>query len=170
MRLIVILLLIVSYNSIIAQQQGNIEKSKDSLRKKFEKDSSHTYRPKNFRVIAAYDSRNSFIKKQPVNFIGIQLGLSYKDTHTFGFGAYKITQSSSRALRKRDLNSRVINERLTLNYGTVFYQYALLDKHYFEIDVPIEFGFGKANILEHDASSNELISNNTINIFPFGAG
>ncbi len=170
MRFILILLLSVFYYSLNAQHLDTENHGMDSLRKKFQKDSSHTYRPKNFRLIVAYDSRNSFIKNEPVNFYGMQLGVSYKDKHTVGFGGYRITQSSSRAIRRRDLNSRQINEKLTLNYGTVFYQYMLLDKRFFEIDLPVEFGFGKANVLMQDALSGELIANRDLTIFPLGAG
>jgi hypothetical protein len=142
----------------------------DSLVRELAIDSAHTYRPKNFRFILAYDSRLSYIRNAPVNFFGLQVGVSYKDVHTWGVGAYKISQSFNPTVRKREVNSRIINEQLTLNYATVFYQYMLLNKKYLELDLPVETGYGKAMILETDAAKGELISNRSFQIFPIGVG
>ena len=158
------------YFNFLAAQNDSLRKWQlDSLRLKFQKDSAHTYRPKKFRPMIGYDSRNSFIRDAPVNFLGLQLGLSYKDKHTFGFGAYKITQNSSRPTRRRDANKTVI-QHLTLNYITTFYQYTLIDKRFFEIDLPLEFGLGKATIRINDDLTGLQISNRSTIIFPVGLG
>lgn len=170
MKFRMLMVFLFSAHFINAQKDSLHKVILDSLRKEFQKDSAHTYRPKKFRALLAYDSRNSFISRAPVNLYGVQLGISYMDKHTVGIGGYRITQNSSQQIRKRDVSNRMQNEQLIINYGTLFYQYAIIDKRFFEFDIPFEVGFGKANIIEKDANTDLLISNRNVHIFPLGLG
>lgn len=155
----------------LAQQPSKKDSiRKDSIRQKFVADSAHLYRPKKFRPVFNYDNRNSVIQNAPVNFVGFQLGISYKDKHTFGIGGYKITQKSQRPLRTRDADNRVLEQYLTLNYLTLFYQNTLLDKKYIELDFPIELGPGRANLKLIDSAEHVKIKEINRNIITFGSG
>jgi hypothetical protein len=161
------LLLLFRFN---AQVTSNKQARIDSLKKKFSQDSAHIFRFKKFRPLFTIDNRNSFIREAPVNFRGIQLGLSYKDKHTVGLGAYKITQTSQRQVRSKDNGNRIVNQYLTLNYLTAFYQYTIIDKRYFELDLPIEIGLGNANIRFVDSLSQHELRRETLPIIPVGTG
>ncbi len=148
-----------------AQRRNKI----DSLTKKLKADSLHTYRFKKFRPFLAIDNRASFIKDNPVNFKGIQLGIILFENHTMGLGFYKINQESKRQARTID-NNRTIKQYLTLNYTTTFYSYAFIEKKYFEINLPVEIGLGKYRIQVEDSATGKMISDKSAGIVPIGAG
>ena len=156
--------------ALCAQQSIRQKTIADSLRASFVADSMHLYRPKNYRLMINYDNRNSVIQNTPVNFVGLQLGFSYKDTHTFGLGGYKITQKSQRPVHTRDADNRLLDQYLTLNYATLFYQYTLIDKRFFELDLPFEAGVGKAHLKIVDGEENSKVKEINRIIVPFGAG
>jgi hypothetical protein len=141
----------------------------DSLNKKLKADSLHTYRFKKFRPFLAIDNRASFIRDNPVNFKGLQLGIILYENHTMGFGFYNINQNSKKQVRTID-NSRTINQYLTLNYTTTFYSYAFIEKKYFEINLPVEIGFGRYRIQVEDSATGKMISDKSAGIVPIGAG
>jgi hypothetical protein len=170
MKIIISFILTVLFLQNSFGQNDSIKKHKiDSLTKKLTNDSLRTFRFKKYRPFANIDNRNSFIRSQPVNFNGFQLGLIYKEYHTFGMGFYRMTEESKRPIKTRD-NTRTINQTLTLNYSTFFYQYVLLDKRYFEIDLPFEIGIGKYHIILEDSITKHIYKNVTAPIIPFGAG
>ncbi|MBI3520049.1 MAG: hypothetical protein HY062_11930 [Bacteroidetes bacterium] len=131
----------------------------DSLTAKFKKDSAHIYRFKNIRPYAAIDNRNSFIKEGPVNVKGFQLGVILKEKHTVGFGLYGIQNSSKQNLTSKDGNSGIpLKRTLSLNYMTLFYQYVIIDKRFFELALPLEVGLGGYHIKLIDDRNDKIVS------------
>ncbi|MDO9001219.1 MAG: hypothetical protein Q7W45_15755 [Bacteroidota bacterium] len=109
----------------------------DSLTKKLEEDSAHTYRFKKLRPYLNIDSRNSFNRVNPTSFSGLQYGVRVNEFHTFGMGLYTLTKFS--------FNNTPIDAILKINrlgYINVFYEYMLLNKKYFRITFPFEIGVG----------------------------
>ena len=151
-------------------QVDTLKKHKiDSLTKKLTKDSLHTFRFKKYRPFGNIDNRNSFIRDKPVNFTGFQLGVIYKEYHTFGLGFYKMTEQSQKPRAAKDGN-HTITESLTLNYSTFFYQYVLVDKRFYEIDLPFEIGLGRYNLRYQDSLTKQVYKDFTAPIVPLGAG
>ncbi|MDX2172846.1 MAG: hypothetical protein SFY56_06985 [Bacteroidota bacterium] len=117
----------------------------DSITSKFRKDSAHLYRFQKIRPYLNFDNRNSVVTNVPVNVRGFQLGAVLYRKHTTGLGFYTIKDKSSINVKSIFDNQDVLITT-RLNYFTTFYQYALVAKRFFEIDIPIETGIGKFNI------------------------
>ncbi len=129
----------------------------DSLTIKFKKDSAHIYRFKKMRPFAAIDNRNSFSKDRP-NVKGFQLGVILKEKHTLGFGLYNLQDNSKYNSSIKTDNDIPIKQNLTLNYTTLFYQYVIIDRSFFELDLPLEVGLGSYRITTEDTLSHKVIS------------
>ncbi len=177
MRFLAILFFYYFFSSVvIAQDQQTNVKSKhsraiDSLAQKLRIDSAHTYRFKKFRPYLSIDNRNSFIKSVPVNFRGFQFGLIFKENHTLGLGFYRIIQNSQRPVKTKDNKTNtIVNQYLSLNYTTFFYQYAIYKKRFWEIDIPFEIGFGRADLKIEDSLTKTTLRHDIIPILPLGCG
>lgn len=162
-------LLLMFGGSLLAQNDSIRKRKLDSLNTKLKKDSLRVYHFSKYRPFANYDNRNSFIGRKPVTFIGIQLGVIYKERHVFGFGYYKMTQQSQRLFKTQE-GPVTYNRQLKLNYFTLFYQYVLLDSRFVELDLPFELGFGKFNLHLTDATSGDDFRRTSGSIVPTGAG
>ena len=130
----------------------------DSLTIKLKKDSAHIFRFKNLRPFAAIDNRNSFIKDAPVNVNGFQLGAIIKEKHTVGFGIYALQNSSKQNITSLNEKNIAAKRTLNLNYITLFYQYVIIDKRYFELDLPLEVGLGGYRIKLEDTITHKIIA------------
>jgi hypothetical protein len=117
----------------------------DSIVQQFKKDSTHLYRFQKIRPYLNLDNRNSFIRKEPVNVRGFQLGFVVFNRHTTGLGYYTINDESSRNVKSIFENQEVLITT-RLDYFTLFYQYAIVSKRFFEIDIPFEVGLGKFDL------------------------
>jgi hypothetical protein len=53
---------------------------------------------------------------------------------------------------------------------TLFYQFALIDKRYFEIDLPVEFGLGGFDVKAVSQKDNRILRDVKGCIIPFGTG
>lgn len=138
--------------------QDSVKQHKiDSLIAKLHADSAHIYRFRKVRPFFSLDNRNSFIKDAPVNVQGLQLGLILKERHTVGFGLYAIRASAKQKITTKNEKNISANRTLNLNYITAFYQYAFVDKRYFELDLPFELGIGGYDIKLTDALTNKTI-------------
>jgi hypothetical protein len=130
----------------------------DSLTIKLKKDSAHIFRFKNLRPFAAIDNRNSFIKDAPVNVKGFQLGAIVKEKHTVGFGIYSLQNSSKQKIIAKNDKNIATKRTLNLSYLTLFYQYVIIDKRFFELDLPLEVGLGGYSIKLEDTITHKIIA------------
>lgn len=129
----------------------------DSLITKLHNDSAHIYRFRKVRPFFSLDNRNSFIKDAPVNVQGIQIGVILKERHTLGFGYYTIRTSAKQNVTTKNEKNISANRTLSLNYLTLFYQYAFIDKRYFELDLPLELGLGGYDVKLTDPATQRTI-------------
>ncbi len=132
----------------------------DSLKQKFQKDSARIYRFQKFRLRVALDQRGSWIsntklnKTVPVSVNGLQIGVILFERHTIGIGFYEITRTAKKPKTVNDVNSPPKSGALDLRYNTLFYEFALFKKKYYEVDIPIEFGLGRYVYDVHQAGLN----------------
>jgi hypothetical protein len=147
MKLLIALgLICVCMGNVMGQVYGRRKTQIDSLTRKLIADSMYTYRFKKLRPYGNIDNRNSFYR--PSNFTGFQLGVIVNEYHTFGIGFYQLNQAT-RA-------KATVNEGYSLRalrYNTVFYEYLLFNKRYFEVDLPFELGYGTYRARHTDTSS-----------------
>jgi hypothetical protein len=155
--------------STYGQVAKSYEASMDSLKKKFLQDSIHNYRFKKWRPYLSYDQRNSFIKKLPVSYRGVQVGCIYRDAQILGLGAYEIIQKAKNGITTTDNQNNTIGLNIYLKYSTLFYQYRLVNKRYYEVDIPLELGAGTSYIRLQNPNGL-LINNLNKPIFPIGGG
>lgn len=148
-----------------AQQDVARQQKIDSLTLKLKNDSLRTYRFKTLRPYGNIDNRTSFLIKRPSNFNGYQLGLIVNEYHTFGFGFYRLNQATSRnAAVKTGYKLR------SLTYNTAFYEYMLVNKRFYEVDLPFEMGYGSYRASFTDSSAAIYDKKVAPSFLPLSAG
>lgn len=168
MRIPLFLLLTLAALGLYAQKENGPQKI-DSLRARLRKDSAHIYRFQKLRPYLSLDNRNSWINHQPVNFKGLQAGVILHEKHTLALGLYAMSQKSKRSIRTKD-GQQTVERSLSLNYLTLFYQYAVVDKRYFEFDLPFEIGLGGYDIQFRDTVTGHIYREVKGGIIPLGLG
>ena len=166
-----ILLLVTFHLGLFAQKfTGNQSQECDSLKQKLKTDSLHIYRFRNYKPYLNIDQRNSFIRNAPININGLQLGILIKEKHLIGLGGYTITASSKQKIKtKTDKSIDAIRE-LDMRYVTFFYEYVVIDRRYFELDIQAEFGGGKFDLKIYDSKTNNLLTNRSAGMLVTGVG
>jgi len=155
--------LLLSFNITLFSQNIRTQQRLDSLKLQFQKDSSRIYRFQKFRFRVALDRRNSWIKNQratkqiPVSINGFQLGAVLFEKHSVGFGLYNIAAESKRPAKINDQLNTIRYEELFMNYFTGYYEYVLLNKRFFEIDIPVELGLGRYVYNLKDETQTKLL-------------
>src|SRR5438270_841493 len=139
---ILFFILSVSCHFLLAQTDSSALSTRkkylaDSLRQKQKADSLKIYRFQKLRPYFSFDNRNSFIRNAPISIYGLQAGVILNERHTLGIGGYTISKESKRPVKVKGETVESLRD-LKLNYLTFFYQYALLDKRFFELDIPVE--------------------------------
>ncbi len=166
-------LLFFSIGMFVCIGQTNIKNNSqlklDSIVEKFKKDSAHLYRFQKVRPYLAFDNRNSFIKNVPVNIRGIQLGVILFERNTVGIGFYGINSRTSKNV-KTNIDAKEALTTLQLKYFTLFYQYAVIDKKYIELEVPLEIGIGSYSVKTISQLDNTLLQDKKGGLIPIGFG
>ena len=84
-------------------------------------------------------------------------------------GFYNINQSSKKPIAVID-GTVSAKKMLTMNYFTFFYQYTVIDKKYFELDIPVEIGLGGCTISYSDSALHKTYRQSSGAIIPLGIG
>jgi hypothetical protein len=137
--------------------QLTFQQKRDSLHDKFVADSAHIYRDKKIKPTFSIDKRNSFIhtsKKISVNVNGFQLGVDFKEKHSFGLGFYSVLNTQTR--RVVDDNRGSININLKIAYSTIFYEYLWIDTKRWAIGIPLEIGVGNYQTTATDSLGRKV--------------
>jgi hypothetical protein len=143
---------------------------KDSLTAQLKADSAHIYRPQKYRPYINLDQRNSFIRKQSININGLQLGVLINDRHVFGLGGYVITSSSKSQVKTKTDKNISVNSNLNMDYGTFFYQYTIIDKRFWELDIQSELGLGIYDYKFNDVNTNKQLAERKAGFLVGGIG
>jgi hypothetical protein len=171
MRVLFFLITLILINGIFRAQNISHQHNLDSLHFSLMSDSTRIYRFQTIRPTLAIDNRNSFIRKNPVNLNGIQIGVIYKEEYQFGLGFYGLSANSKvKAVSKTTDNNQTINQKLKMNYFTFYYQHVLVDKKHFELDLPLELGIGNFTLERTDSASGANLPSIKSRIVPFGIG
>ena len=166
-----LVVLYIGLQPVFSQRDSIRQARFDSLNAELKADSAHTFRFKKFRPYANLDNRSSFIHDKPVNVNGLQLGLIYNERHVFCLGFYTITEGSKKPRKISNDNAHANAQgALSLRYATLAYQFALLDKRFFEVDLPFELGLGSYNLKVQDLDTKTIYKDKTAHMVPLGAG
>jgi hypothetical protein len=170
MRIFFLLITLLITVSCFCQTDENKIKI-DTLKAQLKRDSLKIYHFQKIRPTLGIDNRNSFIKNNPVNLNGIQIGVVYKENNTFGIGFYSITANSKiKGAAKVIDNKSTIVQTLKMGYVTFYYQPALIDKKHFELDLPVEIGLGRFTLNRTDSATGKVLKPITSGIIPIGVG
>ncbi len=178
MRLFFALILAMFLTQFSVAQTDSLAGKKiiDSLTQKFRKDSARIYRFQRVRPYFSLDNRNTVIKEQngsrkenAANFKGVQLGIILNENNTFGLGFYAINQNSKKPFATKD-GTVSVQKSLSMNYMTVFYIHSFVDKRHFELNMPLEVGFGGYKITLGDSVTHKTYKEISGGIIPIGVG
>ena len=144
-------------------QNGQTPVSKnDSLKKHLELDSARIYRYRLVKPYANIDFRNAYVSNSFLSLVGFRGGLTVNAHHIFGFGIYTLNKFP---IFKSDRVKTYQFEEIT--YGTLFYEYRILDRKYLDILLPFEIGYGNYTAKIADGTVNTIVSSKMI---PTGFG
>lgn len=162
-RLLPFFFLLMCSGSFLSQTLSTKQRRLDSLERKLIADSMHTFRFKKLRPYGNIDNRNSFYR--PSNFNGYQLGVIVNEYHTFGIGFYRLNRANKASATVASGYSL-----RSLRYNTVFYEYLLFNKRYYEVDLPFELGFGSYRARFSDTLSPYFNHTVSPTFLPLSAG
>jgi len=140
MTRLLLIFFIVSTLPIFSQSSYK-ESKLDSLKQRLHNDSLHIYRFRKARPYLNYHERNSLSDIKTVNFYGLQLGVVLFERHIVGLGHYFSTKNTKKSFTVFE-NEFPVTKRINIQYTSLFYQYVLINKRFFEIHLPLEIANG----------------------------
>ena len=167
------LLIIILFPPFFAFSQNLSDKQlhqKDSLHEKLIADSARIFRFQKVRPFLNIDQRNSFIRDAPINIYGLQLGVILHERHGLGLGGYTITSTGKQKVKTKINKDLDVTRVLDMKYITLFYQYTVVDKRFFEIDLQAEFGGGVFHTKLYDTKTWKLLFDRSANLAVTGIG
>lgn len=130
------------------------------------KDSIRIFTPKKIYPQIALDNRKSFIRNSPVDIQGIYTGILYKSRFKFGVGYYELDSQSRANIKLKEKQVQAMRD-LDLYYGTINFEYLLIDKRYIKLGFPVNLGLGFSNLNIYDDKKEELLYHSVGNFVPF---
>jgi hypothetical protein len=116
-----------------------------------------------------FDQRFSFIRSQSVNIWGQRAGILLNDWLKLGVGGYYMNDTRLNN-RISKVSPAVHYSKTSLIFGTAYIEPYLLRRTYWELSVPFEAGYGKADSKVYAQTGDVLLRANTRNFVPTGAG
>lgn len=153
------------FHIILAQTKGLSKRTKEA----YIKDSIRIFTPKKIYPQIALDNRKSFIRNSPVDIRGIYTGILYKSRYKFGIGYYQVDSQSRANLKLKEKQVQTMRD-LDLYYGTINFEYYLIDRRYIKFGFPINLGLGFSNLNIYDEQKTHLIYHSVGNFVPFSIG
>jgi hypothetical protein len=148
----------------------NRQEKKDSLKKQLLLDSARIYRKRIVFPMVAADIRNSALTLTTSNVFvrvwGAKAGVRLFENHRLGIGGYSIRHSSIGIF---PLDNAGVEQNLTFQYLTGFYEYSFINSRWWEIGVPIEAGGGYYKLVNNKVSPGERPVERTGRVYPLGA-
>jgi len=172
-RFCYIIILVINAFNFRGQSDSVMGKNKqflsDSLTFKFKTDSIYLYRYQKVRPCITLDNRITFIRGIKVNVRGFQTGFILYGRITASLGLYLINHKTARNVKiKVGDEEALITTKL--NYATLYYQYSIIYKKYFEVDIPFEIGLGNFDINAIAQIDNRLLEHKNGLFIPIGSG
>jgi hypothetical protein len=135
-------------------------------RENYVKDSIRIFTPKKIYPQIALDNRKSFMRNSPVDIQGIYTGILYKSRFKFGVGYYEVDSQSRANIKLKEKQVQAMRD-LDLYYGTINFEYLLIDRRYIKFGFPINLGFGFSNLNIYDDKKDKLLYHSVGNFIPF---
>ncbi|MDF2448595.1 MAG: hypothetical protein K0R26_1099 [Bacteroidota bacterium] len=139
------------------------------LKENYLKDSIRIFTPKKIYPQLALDNRKSFIRNSPVDIQGIYTGILYKSRYKFGTGYYQVDAKGHSNTNVRGQETNGIRD-LDLYYGTINFEYLIIDRRFIKFGFPINLGFGFSNLNIYDNSKVTLLYHSVGKFVPLSLG
>lgn len=146
----------------------SISQNKDKrklTRENYIKDSIRIYTPKKIYPQIALDNRKSFIRNSPVDIRGIYTGILYKSRYKFGIAYYELDSQSRANIKLKEKQSPAVRD-LDLYFGSINFEYLVIDRRYIKLGFPINLGFGFYNLNIYDDRKENLLYHSVGNFIP----
>lgn len=134
-------------------------------RENYIKDSIRIFTPKKIYPQIALDNRKSFIRNSPVDIRGIYTGILYKSRYKFGIAYYELDSQSRANIKLKEKQTQAVRD-LDLYFGTVNFEYLVIDRRYIKLGFPINLGFGFYNLNIYDDRKENLLYHSIGNFIP----
>ncbi len=110
-----------------------------------------TVKQKNkWRMIFSFDTRRSFIVSRNATIFGLKPGVELNKKHRFGIGLYSLSNPIILDdVRTPEFDTAAI--RLEFGYGSIYYEYVLLNNKRWEFTVPFHLGGGTVKLSHRDS-------------------
>jgi hypothetical protein len=147
MRITVTILLCLFFAKAFSQNDSTsvlYDKSRDSIRYNYDnfvKDSLEVIRVKLVRPQFRIDNRNIYFKGQMLAVGGYDAGFLLKDKLRLTLGYYRMNDNLSSY--HADIEGQQYDRQLKLAYGTINTELLYINKRFFSLGMPLEFGFGR---------------------------
>lgn len=141
-RIIAIITLVFSCFLSNAQEEKKVYN-----RQNFIKDSTYIVRVKLIRPQVRADNRNIFFKNQMLALAGFDAGVLLKDKLRVTLGYYKLNENLSDYNVEQTKDAQY-ERQFKMNYGALNTEFIYMNKRFFSLGMPLEFGFGQ-NVIQY---------------------
>jgi hypothetical protein len=117
-----------------------------------------------------FDQRFSFIRSQSVNIWGQRGGILLNDWLKLGVGGYYMDDTRLNSNRPSNGAAETHYSKTSLIFGTAYIEPFLLRRKYWELSVPVEAGYGKADSKVYAETGDISLRASSRNFVPTGAG
>lgn len=140
----------ILYTLLLAIGFGNFSNAQDTLYDKkhrpltydnFVRDSAFAVRVKVVRPQFRFDNRNVYFKGQMLALGGYDAGVMLADRLRVTVGYYRTNQNLSSY--HKEVGTTQYNRKLNLTYFSLNTEFTYINKRFFSLGMPLEFGFGK---------------------------
>ncbi len=141
----------------------------ETLREQLRVDSAHIFRFTPWKAYLKLENRRTFVNRESIALIGGMAGAIYKEKHIMCVGYYFLNPGEDYSVRILEDN-RFANQYLRqMEYYNLSYQYILFNQRFFQLNLPLELGYGRYHI---DVEDNRSVRLRKIegDIVPIGAG
>jgi len=111
---------------------------------KLQADSAKIFRKTEFRLFARAENRNSRIGGRPVDLLGVMIGINIHEHHVIAGGFYFLSRTS---INQRFNFDPISVQLRNLRYYNFSYQPILIQKRYYQINLPLEVGLGRYDLI-----------------------
>lgn len=115
------------------------------------------------RVVAGFDSRNSFISNTRAEVLGLKIGVQFGDKFAMGISGHLLNERTSHFYKNFTVTSpsgytETVRAQLKLFYISYFAEYIFYDTKFWELSVPLQLGVGQSKYV-YNYNNRDVVRN-----------
>lgn len=151
-RLISVTLIFRIFLLLFTVRATAYQAQKKMTRKQFQADSLKIIKTKLVRPQFRFDNRLVFVKGQPLNITGFDAGVLLKNKLRLALGYYSVSDKLSSF--NKTIGQDEYQGRYDLKYVALNVEFIYLNKRFFSLGMPLEFGFGNNSLYYRSELAN----------------